>query len=79
VRHHARLPSGFLKDLFILCVCLPEYMYVYCVHACAHGGQEKESDPMKLELPTVVSHSGCWHFVGAGNQTMVLCKSSKHS
>jgi hypothetical protein len=37
-----------------------------------HGGLKKVLDPLELELSTVVS---C--HVGAGNQTWVLCKSTR--
>lgn len=37
-------------------------------------GQEKLSDPLELELPVVVNH-----YVVAGNQTQVLCRSSQCS
>lgn len=40
----------------------------------ARGGQQRASDLLIQELPTVVS---C--HVGAGNQTLVLCTSSKCS
>lgn len=37
------------------------------VHHSAHGGQERVSDPLRLESQTVVSHH-----VGVGDQTWVL-------
>ena len=41
-------------------------------HVCsAHGSQKGQSDPLELELQMVVSL-----YVGAGNQTWVLWKSS---
>jgi hypothetical protein len=45
-------------------VCL----HIKCVH---HRGQRKVSDPLKLELQTVINHH-----VGAGNQTLLFNKSS---
>ena len=51
----------------LLCVCI---MHV----PGAHGGQNRASDLLELELQTVVRHH-----TGAGNRTQVLCKSSQCS
>ena len=49
------------------------YMYLYSCIPSAHGNQKRtSSDPLTLELQMVLS---C--HVGSGNQTQVLCKSSK--
>ena len=43
-------------------------MYICAPCVCnAYRGQKRASDPLKLELQTVLSHN-----VGAGNQTQVL-------
>ena len=48
-------------------------MHGYASCACsAHNGQKRASDPLELELQTVVARCE-----GAGNQAQVLCKSSK--
>lgn len=52
-------------------VCLGcMYICVSCVCLVSED-QRRASDPLDLELHVVVSH-----YVGAGNQTQVLCKSS---
>lgn len=61
-----------IKSLFVfmcMCVCLSIYLY----HM--PGRSESASDPLKLELPMVVT---CCH-MGAVNQILVLCKNSKCS
>lgn len=51
---------------FILCVCV-------CVHAGAHKGQKRLSDPLKLELQAVVGRLMC----GYWEETQLIWKSSK--
>ena len=57
-----------------VCVCV-------CARACAHThegackNQKRELDHLELELPTVVNHLK-W-MLDAGNQKLVLLKSSK--
>lgn len=70
---------GFKKIylLFLLYLNVLACMYVCmstgCVcHGC--GGQKKVLDPLKLKLSMIVSYH-----VGAGYQTMILCKKSKSS
>ena len=60
---------------FIYCIIL--YIWVFCMHMCmcttqmptAPKDQTRASDSLRLELQMVISH-----YVGAGNQTRVLCK-----
>lgn len=47
---------------------------MYHVHAGAHGGQERVSDLLALELRAAMT---C--HVGPGNPVQVVCKSSKCS
>lgn len=35
----------FLKHLFILCVCVPKFMYVYHTYARAQGSQKRDQIP----------------------------------
>lgn len=49
------------------------YVSVPCVWS-AFGGQKRASDPLELKLQMVVRH-----YVGAGNWTLVHCKSSNCS
>lgn len=56
-------------------------MYVCCLRVCVfllciwcHRGQKMVLGPLEVNFEVVVSH-----FVGAGNRTGVLCKSSKCS
>lgn len=64
------------SDLFILVfvIVLPVCLYVY--HICAYclWGQKRTLDPQELGLQMVVNHC-----MGAGNSTLVLCKSYKCS
>jgi hypothetical protein len=54
---------------FGVCVCLSVCAaYVYSTH----GGQKRASDPLELELQTIVNHT-----VDAGNLTQVLSKNSE--
>lgn len=55
---------------FIWMLCLHSCVYVSRVHTYACGGQKKTSWSLELELRMVVSY-----YVGASNQTQVLCKS----
>lgn len=50
-----------------MCMCVCFRMYV-------HRDQKKPSDPMDLELQSIVSKD-----VDSENQTQVLCKNSMHS
>jgi hypothetical protein len=47
------------------------WLCTLCVQA--RGGQKRALDPLELELQMVASHH-----VGAGNQTLVLCKIIKY-
>jgi hypothetical protein len=59
---------------FIFAIFFFLRMCIMCAYVTsgAHGGQKKESDPLKWELQAVVSQ-----YVGAGTQTQVFCKSNK--
>lgn len=71
------------KTLLTIHSCIT-YFYVkgcfVCMHVCAHvysgalRGQKRVLNPRELEVLTIVS---C--YVGAGNQTLILCKSSQCS
>jgi len=77
------VPSSEKKELkknkklfcrFILCVWilgLHVYLYTACVPG-VHRSQKRESEPLELEVHTVVS---C--YVGLETRTQTLCKSNK--
>jgi hypothetical protein len=41
---------------YFMCMCVPDYMCVHHMHAGAHGGQKRTSDPLELELLVFVSY-----------------------
>lgn len=51
-----------------MCVCL------YVHHVLSSQGQKRVLDPQELQLLMTVKYQ-----LSAGNQTLVLCKSNKHS
>ena len=55
---------------WVLCLHVCIYM---CICLVTHRGQKRALEPLELELQMVVS---C--YVGARNQTWVLCKNNKH-
>lgn len=57
------------KPLFILCVYVPEHMYVHPERTRPSRGQKRVLDTLELELQVVVN----FH-MGAGNWTWVLCR-----
>ena len=74
---HTEIDFYVLKMLFYILLLFLFYEHGYiCVPwvSSSHGGQKRASDPLKLELQTIVSYH-----MGAGNQTCVLCKSSQCS
>jgi len=60
-----------------VCVCVCVFLSICpCIAGMpgAHGGQKSVSDPLELELQTVVSHR-----VDSRNRAWAFCKNSKCS
>lgn len=64
---------SFYKLCFDFFISVYECVCVCHMYAGVHRGQEKALDAWNLELPVVVITQQ-----GAGTQTWVLCKGSKH-
>lgn len=61
-------PLHFHRCIFMR--VLPTYIYVYYMCTVAQRGQKRAFDHLELELRIVVVS----HHIGAGDQTMILCK-----
>lgn len=75
------MPEGsFCISLFEICFVFILHVSVFDPHVCvcrvlgSREGRKRASDPLRLESPVTGSHC-----VGAGNETWVLCESSRCS
>lgn len=63
----------YFQDLFVLCIHVFAWVYVYLMYPGFHESQKKAEHPLELEFLKVVNCQVC-----EKNQTQVLCKKSKH-